>query len=170
MRSSTSGPSKGDHEASMTTRVHSRLGLPQVKAEHWTSRHALHPEFRVPLSSPTWTAQSSARLDTDNGPTGSKPFKPSKPRPCITPCSTALWRSQRCNVVGECGTPLTNPLTTNPTLPPIQSVLDDCLKQCPLNSFGTKSRSAINLSNRSTPQVPHLKVRRVRPPHFRSHI
>ena len=40
------------HEASITTRVHSRLVLPQVKAEHGTSRHALHPEFRVPLSPP----------------------------------------------------------------------------------------------------------------------
>ena len=52
MRSSTSGPTKGDHETSITTRVHSRLVLPQVKAEHGTSRHALHPEFRVPLSPP----------------------------------------------------------------------------------------------------------------------
>ena len=43
---------KGDHETSITTRVHSRLVLPQVKAEHGTSRHELHSEYRVPFSPP----------------------------------------------------------------------------------------------------------------------
>ena len=77
-----------DYETSMTTRVHSRLVLPLVKDETGTSQHTLQPKLRVQLSPPTWTVHTSDLLDTDNDPTGNNPLRPSRPNPCITPCSS----------------------------------------------------------------------------------